>query len=214
MSQACYRLLMADRMFRRTHLVLLDAENCQHLADYAQYSKAAFIAARRIHSGQGWKKKYLGSGKGKGKHRFRRRKGKGKGKRTFPKRANAAQMGKGKGKRGSPPVGPRPLSKFKSKSFGRPKLSVQDRKDRLKRIKLNSKCKACGEKGHWLGDAECRFTKSDSRNDSNNRPQGRYATLNAPHVRYSESRANPYFCLLYTSPSPRDISGSRMPSSA
>ena len=38
--------------------------------------------------------------------------------------------------------------------------------------------------------------------------------LGMQEVRRIESEAGRYTCLLYTSPSPRDISGSRMPSSA
>ena len=41
-----------------------------------------------------------------------------------------------------------------------------------------------------------------------------YEMEDGTQVKITEVSQDPNFCLLYTSPSPRDISGSRMPSSA
>ena len=32
---------------------------------------------------------------------------------------------------------------------------MEDRRAKLKQIKMKSTCKACGRKGHWAGDREC-----------------------------------------------------------
>ena len=32
---------------------------------------------------------------------------------------------------------------------------MEDRRAKLKEIKMKSSCKACGRKGHWAGDREC-----------------------------------------------------------
>ena len=31
----------------------------------------------------------------------------------------------------------------------------------MKKIKARTKCKACGQRGHWVGDPECRLSKED-----------------------------------------------------
>ena len=41
----------------------------------------------------------------------------------------------------------------------RSELSFDDRKKMLAKAKSNSKCKRCGEKGHWQGDPECKKGK-------------------------------------------------------
>ena len=59
----------------------------------------------------------------------------------------ARSKAKGKGK---------PLSKdahgYRPRASG---LTVEDRRAKLKEIKMKSTCKACGRKGHWAGDREC-----------------------------------------------------------
>ena len=64
--------------------------------------------------------------------------GKGKGK------SKGKSKGKGKGK------GKRP----KYSQGMRPNLSLDERKEALKKLKLETKCMQCGEKGHWAGDPE------------------------------------------------------------
>ena len=38
----------------------------------------------------------------------------------------------------------------------RPRLSLDERKAALVRLKAKTKCKDCGEVGHWVGDPECK----------------------------------------------------------
>ena len=45
----------------------------------------------------------------------------------------------------------------------RSELSFDDRKKMLAKAKSNSKCKRCGEKGHWQGDPECNKGKGGSK---------------------------------------------------
>ena len=50
----------------------------------------------------------------------------------------------------------KPLSKdahgYRPRASG---LTVEDRRAKLKEIKMKSTCKACGRNGHWAGDREC-----------------------------------------------------------
>ena len=73
-----------------------------------------------------------GKGKGKGQSFFRPSQGKGKG--------------RGKGKKGY----------FVRKNG----VSLEERKRALKALKARTNCQACGQKGHWAGDPECRAGKS------------------------------------------------------
>ena len=53
--------------------------------------------------------------------------------------------------------------KGKGKHVYRPRasmISLEDRRRKLKEIKLKSTCKRCGKKGHWAGDPECKKPKS------------------------------------------------------
>ena len=60
---------------------------------------------------------------------------------------------KGKGK------GLRTRRRFKSSYRPRAShLSIEDRRKKLKEIKMRSTCKKCGQKGHWAGDPECKYT--------------------------------------------------------
>ena len=62
--------------------------------------------------------------------------------------------GKSKGK--GVPFQPRKPMQFK----GRRNIpSLEDRRERLKALKLKSKCKSCGKVGHWAGDSECKDAK-------------------------------------------------------
>ena len=58
--------------------------------------------------------------------------------------------GKGSGKTGGKKGGKVPPSN----------LSIADRKAKLAELKARSRCLRCGAIGHWVGDAECRFTGS------------------------------------------------------
>ena len=62
--------------------------------------------------------------------------------------------GKGKGKGGSPASKPKMKSKGNHSGGGRSK-DLQARK-------AASACRACGEKGHWAGDPECKANKADT----------------------------------------------------
>ena len=42
------------------------------------------------------------------------------------------------------------------------KVSLEERKRKLKELKKRTNCQACGETGHWAGDPECRKGKSSS----------------------------------------------------
>ena len=73
--------------------------------------------------------------------------------------------GKGKGKRkGKKKFGPKPTANFGSsaKKPGYPvkqsTLSIQDRRKKLQELKAKSKCRRCGETGHWQGDPACKGT--------------------------------------------------------
>ena len=62
-----------------------------------------------------------------------------------------------------------------------------------------------------------RLTTRGKRNDHLTHGKGKYSKRNdllAQHGKRDDSLTHAKGCLLYTSPSPRDISGSRMPSSA
>ena len=62
------------------------------------------------------------------------------------------EKGKGKGKdksKGRYPV--RPLN-----------LSLEDRRRRLRELKANTECRACGRKGRWAHDRECAMSSSSS----------------------------------------------------
>ena len=73
--------------------------------------------------------------------------------------------GKGKGKRkGKKKFGPKPTAIFGSsgRKPGYPvkqsSLSIQDRRKKLQELKAKSKCRRCGETGHWQGDPACKGT--------------------------------------------------------
>ena len=66
---------------------------------------------------------------------------------------NKAGKGQSKGKRKGK------SDKFKIRSSP---LSLEDRKKRLAKLKKDTRCKDCGEKGHWAGDPECKKHKSHS----------------------------------------------------
>ena len=48
----------------------------------------------------------------------------------------------------------------KGNSKGSAKLSLEDRKARLKKLKRDTRCHDCGQSGHWSGDPECPKGKS------------------------------------------------------
>ena len=60
--------------------------------------------------------------------------------------------GKGKGKKGK-------KGRRKWSSGIKPKLSLEERKKALAKLKEDTKCLDCGEKGHWAGDAPCKKKK-------------------------------------------------------
>ena len=39
-------------------------------------------------------------------------------------------------------------------------LSVEDRRRKLRELKLKTECKDCGRKGHWRGDPQCTMKKA------------------------------------------------------
>ena len=63
-------------------------------------------------------------------------------------KGKARGKGKGKGKR----KGKRPRFSQGMK----PNLSLDERKAALKKLKSETKCMECGEKGHWANDPECK----------------------------------------------------------
>ena len=74
-------------------------------------------------------------------------KGKSEGK---PKGKSYAPKGKSTGKLG-----------IRRKGFkGHPKLSLEERKIRLRKLKKDTKCHDCGQAGRWSGDPECPKKKS------------------------------------------------------
>ena len=72
---------------------------------------------------------------------------------TLKLAANAAfGKARGKGKGGK--------SKGKGKGNGkvvRSKLTLEQRRDKLRALKAKSKCLRCGRTGRWAGDPECKF---------------------------------------------------------
>jgi hypothetical protein len=70
--------------------------------------------------------------------------------------------GKGKGKGGGKSGGKSGKGKGKSKSFGvrLGGVSLEERKARLIKLKQQTKCSKCGEKGHWAADPECPMNSS------------------------------------------------------
>ena len=67
-------------------------------------------------------------------------------------KAGKGQKGQGKGKRGG-----KKSDKFHIRSSP---LSLDECKKRLAKLKKDTRCKDCGEKGHWAGDPECKKSKS------------------------------------------------------
>ena len=59
----------------------------------------------------------------------------------------AAIKGKGKGKGKSKGKG-----RGKSSRLGKSNLTLEERKAKLKELKLITYCSACGQKGHWQSD--------------------------------------------------------------
>ena len=70
-------------------------------------------------------------------------KGKGKGRRGKGRGRKGKGSGDGNSGKGSFPV-------------RRSALSLADRKAALRKLKMKTKCLACGETGHWKGDPECK----------------------------------------------------------
>ncbi len=66
---------------------------------------------------------------------------KGKGK-------NKGKKGKGKGKSGNTSF---PMGDYRGKSGP----TLEERKKRLAEIKSRTKCRVCGQTGHWAGDSAC-----------------------------------------------------------
>ena len=125
--------------------------------------------------------------------------------------------GKGKSKKGRPRY-----------SQGlKPRLSLEQRKEALKRLKAKTKCKACGAPGHWANDPECPRTKKSGNLaideaqallDEINLNVGEAATDNVPDTRLikPEVKATPIICAHGRHRSPIDLkaayaSGSNTP---
>ena len=58
-----------------------------------------------------------------------------------------SKKGKGKGKE-------KGMRRAKYSTGLRPKMSLEERKASLKKLKQRTKCSACGQIGHWVGDPE------------------------------------------------------------
>ena len=63
------------------------------------------------------------------------------------------RFSKGRGKGG------RRSFRFGGKGKGKGKKSLEERKKALAKLKSETKCKECGEKGHWAGDFACKKKK-------------------------------------------------------
>ena len=72
--------------------------------------------------------------------------------------ANLSQKGKGKGKfKGKPKAAHVAFYAYPGKGGkGKYTPTLEDRKRRLQEIKARTKCKVCGERGHWAGDSACK----------------------------------------------------------
>ena len=92
---------------------------------------------------------------------------------------------------------------------GEVELEIKESEGALNKF-LRCNCTLCKKKGYIMTFAPITDVKITKGEDKLKLYQ--YHTKVAEH--YFCSECGIYTCLLYTSPSPRDISGSRMPSSA
>ena len=114
---------------------LNDEENLEAVALVCQDEQQAYFARRQN------RQKFKGRGKGKKKKKGAKGKSKGSVHAFFAKSG-------------------RP---YKPKGVAREVINTSARKEKLKEIKKRTKCKACGQKGHWQGDPECPMNKNKSK---------------------------------------------------
>ncbi len=113
------------------------------------------------------------------------------------------------------------LKKNQNPLFEFNKTIIDATKDLICAYKLNlAFYETLGTEGFKLLEKTIKYIPKDiiiildgKRNDIGNTAQ-KYAEAMFKTLKADATTVNPYLCLLYTSPSPRDLSTSRMPSSA